>query len=177
MGYTSYKLKELEMSSKTAIPRKKHSLPLKIALSKGLIKGRILDYGCGRGTDIKYLKNLGYNAVGYDPNYFPNKSILTSNTYDTVLCFYVLNVVFPQTREEILKDIRRVLKPNGIAIIAVRDITEEVKGKPYLDGVITAKGTFQKLFSPEELKSLISKYFKEVKIISRSRPLMIIARK
>lgn len=166
---------ELEMAAKTAIRRKGPSYPLKLALEKGLISGKILDYGCGVGADVEHLKSLGYDAVGYDPCYFPRMDVLKDETYDTVLCFYVLNVVFPDTREKILQDIYRVLKPNGKAIIAVRDVSEKIAGEPFLDGVITAKGTFQKTFTVDELVSLVSKYFDEVEVISRSKPLMVVA--
>lgn len=170
-------MKDIEMSSRTAINRKKPSQPLMISISQGLIKGTVLDYGCGHGADVKYLKSIGYRAYGYDPNFFPDRSVLKDNFYDTVLNFYVLNVVFPETRLDILKDIKRVLKSGGIVVVAVRDASERIEGMEFMDGVITAKNTFQKTFTAEELTKLLERFFYDVKIISKSKPLMAYAKR
>jgi len=168
---------ELAMAAKTAITRKGPSLPTRILEQRGLLRGKILDYGSGKGADVEYLKSKGYDIVGFDPYYKPDYHLLTDETYDTVLCNYVLNVVFPETRHEVLQNIRRILKDGGVAFITVRDISEKVTGKPYKNGVITAKGTFQKLFSPEELVNLVKQYFEEVVIINRRQPLIVMAKK
>lgn len=49
-----------------------------------------LDYGCGRGSDVKILNEKGYQSVGYDPHYFPQ---LLTQKADVVTCGYVLNVL------------------------------------------------------------------------------------
>ena len=97
---------------------------------------------------------------------------LVPNYYDTVICNYVLNVVYPRTRIDILRKIYEVLKPGGKAYITVRDTTEIVRGTPLYDGVVTSKGTFQKLFDAWELYDTISKVFPYVEIIKSKRPLM-----
>ena len=58
-----------EVSAKTARARKKPSKPLRFLLESGLIpiKVKVLDYGCGRGTDVLYLRKLGRRAEGWDP--------------------------------------------------------------------------------------------------------------
>lgn len=81
-----------------------------------LLKGEMLDYGCGRGFDAEY-----YHMDGYDPNW---KKTEPSNLYDTITCNYVLNVVNEKEQERILNHIQELLEPNGTAYIAVRrDIT------------------------------------------------------
>ncbi|MHA2069409.1 MAG: methyltransferase domain-containing protein, partial [Candidatus Thorarchaeota archaeon] len=55
----------------TAVRRNKPSAPLKFLLKHGLIKGRILDYGCGRGDDCKHLYTTHDYVVGYDPYFQP----------------------------------------------------------------------------------------------------------
>ena len=50
----------------TAIHRAKISLPLKTTLPFLKEKDKILDYGCGYGFDVKYLKENNYLANGYD---------------------------------------------------------------------------------------------------------------
>ena len=39
----------------TAISRKAPSRPMRFLQEHDLLKGRMLDYGCGRGTDAKFL--------------------------------------------------------------------------------------------------------------------------
>lgn len=162
---------------RTAIARRKPSLPLRIVIDRFSKEVKILDYGCGRGFDVEYLKSMGYDVQGYDPHFskYNHPEILTDDTYDVVLCFYVLNILLPEDRIKVIKDIYRILKPGGVAYFAVRDKSEKITGIPFRDGVITPALTFQKTFSPEELESLLSGYFNTM-IIS-TRPLIAEARK
>jgi SAM-dependent methyltransferase len=88
-------------------------------LSQNLLSGKILDFGCGRGMDMKYLKSQNRDIDGYDPNFRPDKKYARS-TYDTIVCFYVLNVVDEKTEVKVLQEIRKVLKKGGVAYAAVR---------------------------------------------------------
>jgi 2-polyprenyl-3-methyl-5-hydroxy-6-metoxy-1,4-benzoquinol methylase len=126
------------MAGKTAITRRKASAPLRKLLDLGLLPAAqltemaagprpapwtgatILDYGCGKGTDVEHLQSLGYNAVGWDPNHRDHHLHLTQNTYDVVLCTYVINCLKPEFEPEILEHIRMLLKPGGVAFITVR---------------------------------------------------------
>lgn len=152
-----------EYSKYTARGRKNASTPLRELLDRRLIprEARILDFGCGRGTDVLILRELGYDAYGYDP-YWPewdDDSILTKNTYDVVLCFYVLNVLTPRERVGVLKTIWRVLKPWGKLYVAVRSVKEGGKRpknmRPYLDGYLVKKTgnieVFQKWYTDIDL--------------------------
>jgi len=151
-----------EYSRYTARGRKEASTPLKVLLEKGLIPrdAKILDFGCGRGADVQALRELGYDAYGYDPYWPPwdDESILVKNTYDVVLCFYVLNVLTPRERVEVLKTIWRVLKPWGKLYVAVRSVKEGTRPRnmrPYLDGYLVKKAgnieVFQKWYTSVEL--------------------------
>ena len=167
-------------SKKTAITRKSPSRPTRLLVEKCLLERgkKILDYGCGKGTDVEYLNKLGFDVYGYDINYFPDKSVLKDSYYDYVICNYVLNVVPLEVRYEILSIIYDALKDGGKAFISVRDISEgEINGYRYEDGVITSKGTFQKLFTPEELEDLVSIYFRRTEIISKRQPLIVMGQK
>jgi hypothetical protein len=53
--------------------------------SLGLLRGKMLDYGCGRGFDAEY-----YGMDKYDPHYAPE---FPKIKFDTITCNYVLNVV------------------------------------------------------------------------------------
>lgn len=105
-------------SHKTAISRTKLSAPAAIIQKLDLLKGRALDYGCGRGKDCEVLA-----IEGYDPYWSPN---LPSGKFDTILCTFVLNTVSKAEQEIILADIRTILSDGGRAYITVRrDIKQE----------------------------------------------------
>jgi len=163
---------------RTAIARRKPSLPLRLVIDRLSKTDKILDYGCGRGFDVEYLKSLGYDAQGYDPYFskYNHPELLTPDTYDVVLNFYVLNIVLPEDRHKILENIKRILKTGGVAYIAVRDKSEKIVGLPFSDGVITITGTFQKTFSVDELEDLLSQHFDDVNIISK-RPLVAVVKR
>lgn len=81
------------------------------------MKGKILDFGCGIGKDVELLNSKGYDITGYDPYYFP---AFPTEKFDTILCFYVLNVLLPEEQAEVLMNVSNLLKPNGKAYFAVR---------------------------------------------------------
>lgn len=118
------------MSKYTAIVRKKPSLPLRYLLEHNKIYGRVLDYGCGRAFDVRYLVRLGFDITGYDPFWKPYDNVQFHNFgYHVILCNYVLNVVDEDTQELILMDIEDLLAPEGVAYITVRrDIKEDRPG-------------------------------------------------
>ncbi|KST67981.1 HIT family protein [Mastigocoleus testarum] len=112
-----------EFSHLTAIERTKLSFPANFLLRKQLLKGRILDFGCGFGNDVKLLKAKGLDIIGYDPYYF---SQYPYGKFDTIICCYVLNVLFPEEQANVLMEVSHLLKPGGKAYYAVRrDIIKE----------------------------------------------------
>ena len=58
--------KPVNHSHLTAKPRTKLSYPMRWLHKQNLFKGRILDFGCGLGSDVKLLSSLGYDIIGYD---------------------------------------------------------------------------------------------------------------
>jgi diadenosine tetraphosphate (Ap4A) HIT family hydrolase len=112
-----------EFTHLTAKERNTISFPARILLERNLLQGDTLDYGCGLGSDVSLLKEKGINITGYDPHYFPNKP---TGKYDTIICFYVLNVLMQEEQTDVIMEISALLKPNGKAYFAVRrDITYE----------------------------------------------------
>lgn len=101
----------------TAIERTSLSYPSRILLNKKKIVGKVLDFGCGIGKDVELLQHKGFDIVGYDPYYFPE---FQTEKFDTILCFYVLNVLLPEEQAEVLMNVSHLLKPNGKAYFAVR---------------------------------------------------------
>ena len=107
----------------TAIKRTDLSVPTRYLLQHDLLKGRILDFGCGFGYDADELKNRGFDIIGYDYYYRPN---YPEGKFDTIICNYVLNVLEPYAQAEVLMNVTNLLSPNGTAFFAVRrDLTEE----------------------------------------------------
>lgn len=91
------------------------------------LKGRMLDVGCGRkpyqslvpasayiGVDIEseVTRRLGAADVFYDGRTLP----FGDASFDAVLCSQVLEHVF--TPDEFLREIRRVLRPGGVLLLA-----------------------------------------------------------
>ena len=102
----------------TAISRKTPSAPLTQLEKMGLIRGRVLDYGCGRGADGKYLNTKSILTDLYDPHWSP--ILLKDNKYDTILCTYDLNVLKREDEANIISNIQKHLNQNGKAYISVR---------------------------------------------------------
>jgi len=101
----------------TAKERETISFPARILLDKKLYIGEVLDFGCGFGKDVELLNEKGTNIVGYDRHYFPE---YPTKKFDTIICFYVLNVLLPEEQASVLMEVSRLLKPNGKAYFAVR---------------------------------------------------------
>lgn len=102
----------------TAKERETISMPTRKLIELKLLKGNILDFGCGFGKDVEILKERGYNIEGYDPYYYPK---FPNKKFDTILCNYVLNVLLPTEQTEVLMTISELLKPTGSAFYSVRD--------------------------------------------------------
>lgn len=112
---------------KTARARKTLSAPAQFLQQQGLLKGRVLDYGCGRGFDADTL-----GIHGYDPHWRPK---LPRGQFDTVLCTFVLNVLpTVEERQKVLESIEALMRHNtrrgckARAYITVRADVAELKG-------------------------------------------------
>lgn len=171
----------MQTSHKTAIHRNKPSLTVRMIENFGLIKNRVFDFGCGTGKDVRYLKSKGFDVGFWDPFYFKEKSLsdFKPNSFQTVLCTYVLNVIHKDERIDAIGNIKKLLHKDGTVFFTVRttqDILEKAKKnswKQSLDGWITQKTTFQKGFTPEELELLIrDNGFRNVQTISKN-PLIV----
>lgn len=142
---------------KTAISRIDFSRPIQLALDTGLIQPdwSVLDYGCGRGDDVKGLSARGIKCFGWDPEYSPNNHL---HEADIVNLGYVVNVIEDvHERCDVLHQAWNYSK--RVLIVSAR-LTHEAKGldlTPHGDGFITSRGTFQKFFSQKELREWIDK--------------------
>ncbi len=156
---------EIQISGRTAITRSSMSLPCRLIVKHENINGHGLHFGCGKdhaGTEHIRNSSRTSSIVEYDPNY-ANYSKLLKRKYDFIVANYVLNVLPPKERKNVIKQIRNCLKRNGCAYITVRSIADsKIKGIPEYDGVRTSIGTFQRNYTVEELKKELQKYFKYV---------------
>jgi DNA phosphorothioation-associated putative methyltransferase len=139
----------------TAIERTDLSRPVALMLDDGLLTPQtpFFDYGCGRGGDIHRLAALGYNVAGWDPAYRPDSEIRPS---DIVNLGFVINVIEdPSERAQALKNAWALTR--CVLVVAARPDWEArtALGRPYGDGILTAKGTFQRFYAQEELRAWI----------------------
>ena len=121
----------------TAIERTALSYPARMLITQKKIKGKVLDFGCGIGKDVELLKQKGFDIVGYDPFYLPK---FPTEKYDTILCFYVLNVLLPEEQAEVLMNVSNLLKPTGKAYFAVR---RDIQYEGYRMHKVHKKETYQ----------------------------------
>jgi len=101
----------------TAKERDRPSFPTRKLLGLGHIEGRVLDYGCGHGADVEFLREKGYEVEGYDPHHAPERP---DGTFDTILCHYVLNVLLQREQTDVLMNVSELLRPSGSAFYTVR---------------------------------------------------------
>lgn len=121
----------------TAKERESISFPAKILMNKKLLDGNILDFGCGFGKDVELLTKKSIKITGYDKHFFPK---YPNEKYDTIICFYVLNVLLPEEQASVLIEISRLLKPTGRAYFAVR---RDIKYEGFRIHKLHQKPTFQ----------------------------------
>ena len=141
---------------KTALKRHNHSRPITCALSDGLIHQdkTFFDYGCGLGDDVFRLKKAGIQAFGWDPAY---KSSAKPAPAQIVNLGYVINVI--EDRNERKETLRKAWGLAQELLIVSAQLTIDAKtknAKPYKDGYLTKRGTFQKYFEQNELKQWVS---------------------
>ncbi|WP_193197620.1 HIT family protein [Nostoc sp. MG11] len=126
-----------QFSHCTAIERTYLSFPAQFLLNQNLLQGKILDFGCGFGNDVKLLRQKGCDITGYDPYYFPQ---YPENKFDTIICFYVLNVLLPEEQANVLMEVSHLLKPGGKAYYVVR---RDIKKEGFREHYIHKKPTYQ----------------------------------
>lgn len=148
--------RRLKRRARTAIGRAELSRPLKCAIGDGLIVSgtRVLDYGCGRGDDLRRLSAMGYTASGWDPVHRAEGEL---NPSPVVNLGYVVNVIEnARERREVL---HRAWELTEKLLVVSARLNLDARGLQscleYEDGCLTSRGTFQKFFEQQELRNWI----------------------
>jgi ATP adenylyltransferase len=126
-----------QFSHLTAKKRDSLSFPARVLEGRKLLIGRVLDFGCGFGTDVEILAKRGVQILGFDPHYFPE---MPNEKFDTIMCLYVLNVLLPESQKSVINEVSKLLLPNGKAYFAVR---RDVRFEGFRMHKIHQKPTYQ----------------------------------
>lgn len=141
-----------------------------------MLGGRVLDYGAGYGLGTDAMREEGLLADSFEP--FPEEwkgkrppvytdsADIPSESYDSLVSFSVVNVVDPDERKLLFKEVARILRPDGFALITGRtrqDVSAAKIKTPHLEegGYLIGVGEeqrYQKGFTQAELE----RYAKEV---------------
>ena len=146
---------------RTAIVRHELSAPMKTLVKHGYLRGEhsIFDYGCGRGDDLRELEAHGLDALGWDPNFQPDND--KSNS-DIVNIGFVLNVIEDQDeRLDALLGAWELADKFLVVSVMLANENYIAQFKPYKDGVITSRNTFQKYYAQSEIKAYIERSLQE----------------
>lgn len=136
--------------------RREASKPIRLALEQGLIgEGvSVFDYGCGHGADVRHLRACGVECAGWDPVHEASTPLAEA---DVVNLGYVVNVIeSANERAETL--CRAWALARRLLVVSGRLVHEQGRlssGSNCEDGLLTARGTFQKFFDQNELRSWI----------------------
>lgn len=135
-----------------------------IVQPKNFENGKGLVYGDGKGVASEFFGAESYEPfppTGFQPDYAGDRSAgrgdVIGKKYETILNTFVLNVVDPQTRDFVVRDIANLLEKNGKAVIVTRG-TDVLNSKPIQDfgnmSRLQKSGsgiTYQKGFTQPEL--------------------------
>ncbi len=140
---------------KTAMRRREPSKPIRLAVEHGLIAhgGTVFDYGCGYGADVRHLCDTGVAASGWDPVHMPTTPLTHA---DVVNLGFVVNVI--ESAPERAETLRRAWSlAERLLVVSARLVHERrlLAGRECEDGLLTARGTFQKFYEQQELRTWI----------------------
>lgn len=112
-----------------------------------------LDYGCGQGDDVERLQGMGYTVSAWDPVHRPDGG---KSPAEVVNLGFVLNVIEdPLERMEVLQEAFELSRRLLVVSTLVATSEPTALERPYKDGILTRRNTFQKYFRQEELQQYL----------------------
>ncbi|MTW19727.1 DNA phosphorothioation-associated putative methyltransferase [Allochromatium palmeri] len=145
---------------RTALTRYGFSAPIQSLARHGFLDGRyrLFDYGCGRGDDVRGLIENGLEAGGWDPYHAPDQPVQAA---DIVNLGFVINVI--EDFDERLEALTRAwsLAERLLVVSVMLANQNDPRGTRFRDGVMTKRGTFQKYFTPSEIKTFLDQALDE----------------
>lgn len=140
---------------RTALTRDKLSVPLFLIAQRGYLSGEysVLDYGCGRGDDLRELEEHSIDCIGWDPAHRPDSDLVPC---DVVNLGFVINVI--EDRDERIETLNKAFSyAKKLLLVSAMLGNERIyeRFKAYKDGVITSRNTFQKYYTQGELQHFI----------------------
>ena len=136
-----------------------------------MVRGNLLDVGCGEGRGIDYLmKNttnytaidkiqlvldtlkLKYPSAHFYQGNIPPFPIQENEQFDTVVSFQVIEHI--EDDEAYVQEIKRMLKPGGKAIISTPNLKMSLTRNPW----------HIREYTVEEFRNLFQKYFSKVEV-------------
>jgi SAM-dependent methyltransferase len=138
-------------------------------VAKDYIRGQVLEVGCGEGRGIDTMLPLADSFTAVDKiepvinnlqqrfptgkfmaMNIPPLSGLADNTYDSIVSFQVIEHI--QNDGLFLKEIHRVLKPGGVALLTTPNRSMSLSRNPW----------HIREYLPQELANLAKKFFPQV---------------
>jgi hypothetical protein len=140
---------------RTAIARNRISSPMQMLARHGFLDSdaEVFDYGCGQGDDIRVLREAGVCARGWDPHFQPDQP---KRSADIVNLGFVINVIEdPHERVQAMREAWSLCR-KVMAIAVMAEGHYPVDGfRPFGDGFLTSRGTFQRFYSQQDLRGLV----------------------
>jgi 2-polyprenyl-3-methyl-5-hydroxy-6-metoxy-1,4-benzoquinol methylase len=140
--------------------------------AQNYIQGDLLEIGCGEGRGVELLVQRAASYTAIDKiatvvdklkQKYPSVQLLNmfvppftginNNTYDRIVTFQVIEHI--EDDDFFVKEIHRVLKPGGLAIITTPNIKMSLTRNPW----------HMREYTKEELNNLLGKYFARVEML------------
>jgi DNA phosphorothioation-associated putative methyltransferase len=138
----------------TALTRSNFSAPVQALLRHGLVgqDTSFFDYGCGKGDDVRNLSANGVTANGWDPHHAKDAPKRLAHTVNLA---FVINVI--EDIDERVAALRGAydLTQGVLAVAAMLTSQCPADGRPYRDGYLSMRNTFQKYYSQAQLRDFI----------------------
>jgi DNA phosphorothioation-associated putative methyltransferase len=145
---------------RTAIDRDTLSAPMQFLARAGYLNGEfsVFDFGCGKGHDVLELEAHGIDATGWDPVHLPDGE---RRPADVVNLGFVINVIEDhEERQRVLREAFALANRLLVVSVMLGGPATTSRFRPYRDGVVTSRNTFQKYYTQAELKQFVESTIK-----------------